>query len=199
MNAETFDLLATPEQTLLERGYIAVGLVVCIFNDKYHILMTQESEGKQGIKATGEWGIPSETCKRGERLRDTTARFFKEELHTTNYSKIFFDRRGYFETNFIDDEGLARVLFLYCTNPALISVAPVENTLKSYNEIGKVEWTDLRHVSRYNLRRGMGDIFSLVLAQNMDRIIGEFSTPLGELLVDANTHGLGVDFAPHRL
>ncbi|PIZ86136.1 hypothetical protein COX94_01020 [Candidatus Nomurabacteria bacterium CG_4_10_14_0_2_um_filter_33_9] len=199
MNASEFDKLATPVDELLSRGYLAIGLILCLINEKREWLLFEENSDKSGIKINGEWGLPAETCKHGERLRDTVSRCFIEEMHLSEYDGVVYPHGGYYETNFIDEIGLGRVIILKCDSK-IFSPDPkkIVSTDNSSNEISDMAWLSVRDVYKARLRRGILNVVKDA-DDRVDHLLNEdHTTQLTDLLSGAIVHAFSEDIAPKR-
>lgn len=199
MKSAEFDGLATPVETLLSRGFKAIGLIACIFNENNELLLFQEKNNKNSLKNSGEWGIPAETCKYGERLRDTVARVFIEEFHVNSLDGVVFKQGGYFETNFIDAVGLARVIVLNCDSQVFRPAPELSTSSEiSENEIMSSKWLCLEDALKLKLRRGMPEIIHDLANRKPDLYEVKLVSPLATLLSGAIIHSLAADIVPTR-
>ena len=197
MKALEFDKLATPVDKLLSRGYLAIGLILCLINEKQELLLFEEKNVKPGIKMSGEWGLPAETCKYGERLRDTVARCFNEELHLNQYDGVVYPKGGYYESNFIDEVGIARVTILRCES-AIFHPDPknIVSQQKASNEIGSIDWLSFNDTYKVKLRRGMLEVVGDIEERVESIFCQTDNTPLKRLLYGAVVHSFSEDIAP---
>jgi len=161
--------------------------------------LLEEKNLKPGIKMGGEWGLPAETCKHGERLRDTVARCFDEEMHLSQYDGIAYPSGGYYESNFIDEVGLARVMILKCVSTIFLpDPKTIVSLNNSSNEIGNMDWLGINDIHKVKLRRGMLGVISEI-EERVEPILCETdNTPLADLLSGAIIHTFSDDIAPKR-
>ncbi len=169
----------TENRDILLQGYLAIGLLLAIFDDDHNIFLVKESTNKPNIKNANEWGIPAETCKLDENLQDTLARCLFEELNTSDYSGLSLIKGGYIETNFIDSKGFARVVVARCDRNRRDLIQKYDLDAKvdpSFREIQESRWVSLEDINQIKLRRGMFDILrdirnTGVLNNNLETLV----------------------------